>query len=37
MWRVLGNMLYDIEPQGQGQIIYFLVNASSLKPLDVEA
>ena len=31
MWRVLGNILCA---QGQGQIMYFLVNASP-KPLDV--
>ena len=35
MWTILGNILYDLEPQGQGQLIYFLVNASSPIPLGV--
>ena len=34
MSRVLGNILCDL-PQGQGQIMYFLVNASSSLPWDV--
>ena len=33
MWMVLGNILCDL--QGQGHIIYFLVNPSSPKLLDV--
>ena len=34
--RVLGNTSLDLEPaQGQGQIMYFLVNASPPKLLDV--
>ena len=32
MWRLLGNILCD---QGQGQMMYTLVNASSPKPLGV--
>ena len=35
MWRVLGNILCDLE--GQGQIMYFLVNASPPKLLEVAA
>ena len=35
MWRVLGNILCDFE--GQGQIKYFLVNASPPKQLEVAA
>ena len=29
MSKVLGNILVDLDLGGQGQIIYFLVNASS--------
>ena len=38
MLCVLGNTSYDLEPKVKvkGQIMYFLVNASSPKPLDVE-
>ena len=36
MQRVLGNILCDLEPKVEGQIIYILVNAS-LQPLDVAA
>ena len=37
MWRVLGNILCDLDPpQGQGQIMYFLVNASSPKLLQLQ-
>ena len=28
MWRVLGNILYDLDPKVKGQIMYFLINAS---------
>ena len=35
MLRVLGNTSYDIEVKVKGQIMYFLVNASSPKLLDV--
>ena len=37
MLRVLGNTSYDLEPKFKvkGQIIYFLVNASFPKLLDV--
>ena len=35
MKRVLCNILCDLEPKVKGQIMYFLVNASPLKPLDV--
>ena len=34
MWRVQGNILYDLS---QFQIIYFLVNASPPKLLEVAA
>ena len=32
---VLGNISCDLEARGQGQIMYFLVNAVSLKRIDV--
>ena len=32
---VLGNISCDLDPKVKGQIIYFLVNALSPKPLDV--
>ena len=35
MKRVLGNILYDLDPKVKGQIMNFLENASSLKPLGV--
>ena len=35
MLRVLGNTSYDLEPKVKGQIMYFLVSASSFKLLDV--
>ena len=37
MWRVLGNTSCDLDPKVKvkGQIMYFLVNASSPKPLDI--
>ena len=37
MYRVLGCILCDLDGvtlMGQGQIMYFLVNGSPLKPLD---
>ena len=35
---ILGNISCDLDPKvkGKGQIMYFLVNASLPKPLDVE-
>ena len=33
MWRVLGNTSCDFDTKVKGQIMYFLVNASSPKPL----
>ena len=33
MWMVLGNILFD--PQGQGHIMYFLVNPTPRILLDV--
>ena len=35
MWMVLDNILCDLDSQGQGHIVYFLVNPSSPKLLDV--
>ena len=35
MSRVLGNTSCDLDLGGQGQIMYFLVNASSPIPLDI--
>ena len=35
MKRVLGNILYDLDPKVKGQIFNFLVNASPPKPFDV--
>ena len=35
MWRVLGNILCDLDPKVKGQILNFLVNASLPKPFDV--
>ena len=37
MWRVLGNILCDLDPKVKvkGQILNFLVNASPPKPFDV--
>ena len=35
MKRLLGNILFDIEPKVKGQIMYFLVNVSPPKRLDV--
>ena len=37
MWRVLGNILCDLDPKVKvkGQILYFLVNVSPPKRLDV--
>ena len=35
MWRVLGNILCDLDPNVKGQILYFLVNASPPKAFDV--
>ena len=37
MWMVLGNILCDLDckVKFKGQIIYFLLNASPPKPLDV--
>ena len=37
MLRVLGNLSYDLDPRVKGQIMYFLVNASPLKLLEVAA
>ena len=36
MSTVLGNTSCDLDLGGQGQIMYFLVNASSPEPLDIE-
>ena len=33
--RLLGSILFDIEPKVKGQIMYFLVNVSPPKRLDV--
>ena len=37
MWRVLGNILRDLDPKVKvkGQILNFLVNASPPKPIEV--
>ena len=40
MWIVLGNILCDLDPKvkviwSQGHIMYFLVNSSSPKLLDI--
>ena len=37
MWRVLGNIScdLDLEVKAKDQIMYFLVNASPSKPLDI--
>ena len=35
MKRVVGNILCDLCPKVKGQIMYFLVNASSPKQLDI--
>ena len=35
MKRVLGNILCDLDPKVKGRIIYFLVNVSPPKRLDV--
>ena len=36
MYRVLGKISCDLDPnQGQYQIMYYVVNASPPKPLDV--
>ena len=35
MFRVLGNILCDLDPKVKGQILNFLVNASPPKPFDV--
>ena len=32
---VLGNIPCDLDPKVKGQIMYFLVNALSLKPIDI--
>ena len=37
MQRVLGNISCDFEPKVKGQIMYFLVNLSPPKRLDVAA
>ena len=39
MQRVLGNILCNLDPlvKVKGQIMYFLVNASPSKPLDITA
>ena len=37
MWMVLGNILCYLDPRGQGHIMYFLVNPSSPKLLDIAA
>ena len=37
MWMLLGNILCDLDPQGQGHIMYFHVNPSSPKLLNVAA
>ena len=34
MKRVLGNIACHLDPKVKGQIMYFLVNASPLKPFD---
>ena len=36
MQRVLGNILYDLDPKVKIQIMNFLVKASPPKPFDVE-
>ena len=35
MWRVLGNISCDFDAKVKGQIMYFLVNASTPKLLDI--
>ena len=35
MYRVLGNILCDLDPKVKGQILYFLVIVSPPKGLDV--
>ena len=35
MWRVQSSILCDLDPQVQGQIMHFLLNAFTPKPLDV--
>ena len=35
MSRVLGDVLCDVDPKVKGQIMYFLVNASPYKLLEV--
>ena len=35
MWRLLGNILCDLDSKVKGQIMYFLVNVSPPEPLDV--
>ena len=35
MYMVLGNISCDLDPKIKGQIMYFLVNVSPLKPLEV--
>ena len=35
MWMVLVNILCDLDPKGQGHIMFFLVNPSSPILLDV--
>ena len=32
---VLGNISCDLDPEVKSQIMYFLVNALSLKPIDI--
>ena len=35
MLMILGNILYDLDPKVRDQIMYFLVNVSPRKGLDV--
>ena len=37
MQRVLGNIFCDLDPKVKGQIVNFLVNASTPKPFDIVA